>query len=94
MEQDKHFLQKAKEYLGDNTKVCCSSSCPPSLLQVGRLFCSGLQNFDFVAETYDVIWCQWVLGHLTDEHLQDFFVRCGQVTGRQTVGLETGHWRL
>ena len=26
--------------------------------RVGSLYCSGLQNFDFVPETYDVIWCQ------------------------------------
>jgi len=63
VEQDKHFLEKAKEYLAGNTNV-------------GNLYCSGLQNFDFVPETYDVIWCQWVLGHLTEEHLRDFFVRC------------------
>jgi len=63
LEQDKHFLEKAVEYLDGNTRV-------------GSLYCSGLQNFDFVPETYDVIWCQWVLGHLTDEHLEAFFVRC------------------
>jgi len=65
VEQDKHFLEKAKEYLAGNTNV-------------GNLYCSGLQNFDFVPETYDVIWCQWVLGHLTEDHLRDFFVRCIQ----------------
>eukprot|EP00090_Calanus_glacialis_P032858 TRINITY_DN5442_c0_g1_i1.p1 TRINITY_DN5442_c0_g1~~TRINITY_DN5442_c0_g1_i1.p1 ORF type:complete len:241 (-),score=78.59 TRINITY_DN5442_c0_g1_i1:81-803(-) len=63
VEQDKHFLEKAKEYLAGNTKV-------------GQLYCAGLQNFDFIPETYDVIWSQWVLGHLTEEHLKDFFVRC------------------
>ena len=83
LEQDKHFLEKAVEYLDGNNRV-------------GSLFCSGLQNFDFVPETYDVIWCQvsslclyldlktishpqWVLGHLTDEHLEAFFVRCIKV---------------
>ena len=45
LEQDKHFLEKAVEYLDGNTRV-------------GSLYCSGLQNFDFVPETYDVIWCQ------------------------------------
>lgn len=66
LEQDKHFLEKAVEYLDGNSRV-------------GSLYCSGLQNFDFVPETYDVIWCQWVLGHLTDEHLEAFFVRCIKV---------------
>ena len=45
LEQDKHFLEKAVEYLDGNSRV-------------GSLYCSGLQNFDFVPETYDVIWCQ------------------------------------
>ena len=25
---------------------------------------------------YDVIWCQWCLGHLADEHLSEFLKRC------------------
>lgn len=63
VEQNKNFLNKAVEYLGNSPKV-------------GQFFCSGLQNFNFEPETYDVIWCQWVLGHLTDDHLVDFFKRC------------------
>jgi len=62
VEQDEHFLEKGREYLGDNPRV-------------GTLFCAGLQNFKFQPQTYDVIWCQWVLGHLTDSHLVDFFKR-------------------
>jgi len=71
VEQDKHFLEKATEYLAGNDRV-------------GQLFCAGLQNFDFLPATYDVIWCQWVLGHLTDDHLVEFFVRC--VKGLKTGG--------
>ena len=56
VEQDEHFLEKAREYLSGNPRV-------------GTLYCAGLQNFQFKPETYDVIWCQWVLGHLTDDHL-------------------------
>ena len=56
VEQDEHFLVKAKEYLD-------------GVATVGRLYCAGLQNFKFPANSYDVIWFQWVLGHLTDDHL-------------------------
>jgi hypothetical protein len=56
VEQDRHFLEKAREYLRGNERV-------------GTLYCAGLQHFEFTPLTYDVIWCQWVLGHLTDEHL-------------------------
>jgi len=63
VEQDQHFLDKARVYLKDNNKV-------------GEMFCVGLQNFSPAPNTYDVIWCQWVLGHLKDQDLIDFFVRC------------------
>ncbi|RCI04632.1 hypothetical protein CU098_003672, partial [Rhizopus stolonifer] len=44
--------------------------------KVGYLLCQGLQDFAPQPETYDMIWCQWVLGHLTDDHFVDFFKRC------------------
>lgn len=62
VEQDKHFLERARDYLADNQRV-------------GSLYCSGLQNFNFSPASYDVVWCQWVLGHLTEDHLQQFFTR-------------------
>ncbi|MED6276384.1 N-terminal Xaa-Pro-Lys N-methyltransferase 1 [Characodon lateralis] len=60
----KEFLDKARSYLGDDGK------------RVGNYFCCGLQ--EFVPETgrYDVIWIQWVIGHLTDDHLVEFLRRC------------------
>lgn len=58
------FLDKAKPYLGEDAK------------RVGNFFCSGLQDFKPEAGRYDVIWIQWVIGHLTDEHLVDFLRRC------------------
>jgi protein N-terminal methyltransferase len=48
--------------------------------KLDRCYCSGLQDFTPGKEEYDVIWCQWVLGHLTDDHLVEFFKRCK--TGR------------
>ena len=63
MEQNRIFLEKAKEYLKDTE-------------QAGTLYCCGLQNFVPLDCHYDVIWCQWVLGHLTDDHLIGFFKRC------------------
>ena len=63
VEQDKKFLEKAKDNL---------SNCK----QAGKLICCGLQNFVPESVHYDVIWCQWVLGHLTDDHFIQFFQRC------------------
>ncbi|KAM9323313.1 N-terminal Xaa-Pro-Lys N-methyltransferase 1 [Pholidichthys leucotaenia] len=58
------FLDKAKVYLGEEGK------------RVGNYFCCGLQ--DFIPETgrYDVIWIQWVIGHLTASHLVEFLRHC------------------
>ena len=63
VEQNRIFLEKAKDYLKDSE-------------QAGTLFCCGLQNFVPEQNHYDIIWCQWVLGHLTDDHLVEFFQRC------------------
>jgi protein N-terminal methyltransferase len=35
----------------------------------------GLQDFRPPPETYDCVWCQWVLSHLTDEDLVSFLER-------------------
>ncbi|XP_047426583.1 N-terminal Xaa-Pro-Lys N-methyltransferase 1 [Mugil cephalus] len=58
------FLDKAKLYLGEEGK------------RVGNYFCCGLQDFVPKHGHYDVIWIQWVIGHLTDDHLVEFLQRC------------------
>lgn len=62
VEQDQHFLEKGREYLRGNSRV-------------GTFYCAGLQNFKFSKGVYDVIWFQWVLGQLTDDHLVDVLER-------------------
>ncbi|XP_037074209.1 N-terminal Xaa-Pro-Lys N-methyltransferase 1-A-like [Pollicipes pollicipes] len=63
VEQCPKFVEAARETLRDNEHV-------------GQLICAGLQEFSPEENSYDVIWCQWVLGHLTDEDLVQFFVGC------------------
>ncbi|XP_067339768.1 N-terminal Xaa-Pro-Lys N-methyltransferase 1 isoform X1 [Channa argus] len=58
------FLDKAKTYLGEESK------------RVENYFCTGLQDFVPESGRYDVIWIQWVIGHLTDDHLVKFLQRC------------------
>ncbi|KAI9218458.1 alpha-N-methyltransferase NTM1 [Blastocladiella britannica] len=67
VEQDLHFINTAK--------------ADPALNQglVHRFIHCGLQSFD--PEEHGVkytgtVWCQWVLGHLTDDDLVAFFKRC------------------
>ncbi|XP_068609133.1 N-terminal Xaa-Pro-Lys N-methyltransferase 1 [Brachionichthys hirsutus] len=58
------FLDKARVYLGEDGK------------KVGNYICEGLQDFVPASGRYDVIWIQWVIGHLTDDHLVEFLRRC------------------
>ncbi|CAJ0759844.1 3440_t:CDS:2 [Entrophospora sp. SA101] len=44
--------------------------------KIGKFICKGLQEFTPETKKYDMIWCQWVLSHLTDEDLIQFFKRC------------------
>lgn len=67
VEQDANFVRKAHEYLNTN-----GSKHP----NVGEIYNEGLQNFTPSAGQYDVIWSQWVLGHLTDDDLRAFLKRC------------------
>ncbi|MBN3280571.1 NTM1A methyltransferase, partial [Polyodon spathula] len=58
------FLVKAKSYLGEDGR------------RVDNYFCCGLQDFQPQPGRYDLIWIQWVIGHLTDEALAGFLRRC------------------
>lgn len=64
VEQNPVFLEKAKIYLA-HKKV-----------KVFNFFPIGLQSFEPHPKKYDVIWIQWVIGHLTDSDLIKFLERC------------------
>lgn len=63
VEQDEKFINTARQFIGVNNA------------KLGVLYKIGLQNFK-PYKKYDVIWCQWVLGHLKDYDLIDFLERC------------------
>ncbi|KAJ2823658.1 hypothetical protein IWW50_003683 [Coemansia erecta] len=46
--------------------------------RVGEMLAVGLQDFMPAKGRYNLVWCQWVLSHLTDEDLISFFDRCVQ----------------
>lgn len=73
VEQNPKFLEVAK--------TCLKSYST----RIGNYYSIGLQNFDFTTKKYDVIWCQWVLGHLKKDHLIEFLRRCS--TGLRSNGL-------
>ncbi|XP_054718323.1 N-terminal Xaa-Pro-Lys N-methyltransferase 1-like [Uloborus diversus] len=64
VEQNKEFLEASHAYLeAEDSKVL-------------KRFNSGLQDFAPEEKVYDVIWCQWVTGHLTDDDFIAFLKRC------------------
>ncbi|XP_077281915.1 N-terminal methyltransferase isoform X2 [Temnothorax americanus] len=44
--------------------------------RINQYYPIGLQNFCSTAKKYDLVWCQWVLGHLEDDDLIEFFRKC------------------
>ena len=64
VEVNQKFLDSAPKFIAEQSA------------RVENYFCSGLQEFIPQDNHYDIIWCQWVLGHLTEEHLINFFHRC------------------
>lgn len=76
VEQAPSFCEQAKnEYLAREIQE----------KRVGQVICQGLQDFTPEEGKYDLIWCQWVLGHLTDDHFVAFFKRC--IKGLKPNGL-------
>ncbi|VVD02538.1 unnamed protein product [Leptidea sinapis] len=63
VEQDEKFINTAKQWIGEGNA------------KLGRVYQIGLQNF-VPQKEYDVIWCQWVLGHLNDYDFVEFLERC------------------
>uniref|UniRef100_A0A8C5QIF0 protein N-terminal methyltransferase n=1 Tax=Leptobrachium leishanense TaxID=445787 RepID=A0A8C5QIF0_9ANUR len=58
------FLEQAQNYLEQEGE------------RVETLYCYSLQEFTPAVGKYDVIWIQWVSGHLTDKDLLEFLLRC------------------
>lgn len=66
VEQDASFTKKAREYCTEGNEHNG---------RLGEIYTMGLQEFTPTTAKYDVIWCQWVLGHLTESDLFNFFRR-------------------
>ncbi|EZA59475.1 hypothetical protein DMN91_010490 [Ooceraea biroi] len=73
VEQNPKFLEVAKISLENYST------------RIGQYYPIGLQNFCPVENKYGVIWCQWVLGHLEDDDLVEFFKKCS--LGLKTNGI-------
>ncbi|XP_006005543.1 N-terminal Xaa-Pro-Lys N-methyltransferase 2 isoform X2 [Latimeria chalumnae] len=58
------FLEEAQTYLEEKGD------------KIEAFYCYSLQEFTPTSKKYDVIWIQWVIGHLTDKNLLEFLLRC------------------
>lgn len=72
VEQDEKFCEKARDLLTNSGHL-------------GEIFNVGLQNFKDNGTKYDLVWSQWVLGHLTDEDLQDFLKTIAKVLNKNGI---------
>ncbi|KAA8916130.1 hypothetical protein TRICI_001714 [Trichomonascus ciferrii] len=75
LEPVKSFTDKAHEKLADLKAEG----------KVGEIFQIGMQDFNPEPAKYRLIWCQWCVGHLTDQNLVKFFQRC--IQGLQPNGI-------
>ena len=72
VEQDDKFCAKAREVLQNSGHL-------------GEIYNVGLQDFDEQGHKYDVVWSQWVLGHLPDDDLIAFFKRIAKLLDKHGV---------
>lgn len=63
VEQNPLYVDKARSYCGGQKSM-------------RHYFTRGLQDFVFEPASYDVIWIQWVIGHLPDADFLPFMERC------------------
>lgn len=80
VEQDENFSNAAKDYcklknIDDEVKELNSLQANAEFIGLCEVFNMGLQQFSPNPNKYDLIWSQWVLGHLTDHDLLQFFSR-------------------
>lgn len=73
VEQNPKFLAKAPKFIEHFEN------------KLGEFYSVGLQEFTPENNKYDIIWCQWVLGHLKDDHLVNFLQRCKYVITINTL---------
>ncbi|RQM22891.1 hypothetical protein B5M09_007103, partial [Aphanomyces astaci] len=66
LEQSQRLLNTVPSYIGRSSDTS----------RIRNLYCMGMQDFQPEPHAYDLIWCQWVLGHLTDSDFVAFLKRC------------------
>jgi len=64
VEQQPEFTRQIQEYMGEDYS------------KVENVYTIGMQDFEPKNNHYDVVWIQWVIGHLADEDFVDFLKKC------------------
>ncbi|QKX54593.1 uncharacterized protein TRUGW13939_01681 [Talaromyces rugulosus] len=70
-------VEKFADVLRQATSSSSSSSSPHSdTSSTSRdIYVTGLENW-IPTKNYDLIWCQWCVGHITDAQLTTYLLRC------------------
>ncbi len=63
LEVSPRLTSAAPDFIGEGADRC-------------RYYCTGMEQFEPSSGRYDVVWIQWVIGHLTDVDCVDFIRRC------------------
>ncbi|RYH08376.1 methyltransferase domain-containing protein [archaeon] len=69
VEQSHRLITSAPAYINDGPSTSAEGAHITYIEQ-------GLQHFAPEPNTYDIIWVQWVIGHLTDQDFISFIQRC------------------
>jgi protein N-terminal methyltransferase len=69
--QEVHLLEQSAPLITNAPKFLGKAGAART-----TLLCQGMQSFEPSPATYDVVWVQWVIGHLTDADLVTFLWRC------------------
>ncbi|RWS00958.1 N-terminal Xaa-Pro-Lys N-methyltransferase 1-like protein [Dinothrombium tinctorium] len=73
LEQNTAFLETAKTYIGQETFA----------QRVDKVYACSIHRFEPDSSIkYDLIWCQWVTGHLTDDDFVLFLKKCKSILNK------------
>lgn len=82
-------VEPVKKFTDELVQSLASEEQKEGRGQLGEVINLGLQDWIPESGTYDVIWNQWCLGHLTDAQLVVYLERCKQGLKPATEGQDT-----
>ncbi|KAI9877078.1 MAG: Alpha N-terminal protein methyltransferase 1 [Pleopsidium flavum] len=86
------LVEPVEKFANETTKAKMSGKG-----KVGDMYVTGLEDWKPRTATYDLVWNQWCLGHLTDQQLVEYLKRCkdalsqsGWIVVKENMSTDTG----